>query len=168
MKLSSLAAAVLALPLFVAAAHADSGDSVYYFQNGQRTVVTRQQAEAMTEPQIEAVCAKIDASMAAIKELDKNTKDDGALIRQYVKDNYDEIPRTLGWAYSVNDEHLPNIGSTPNLGEIAAETLAVEKHNVIARKGQAAIGRVQADMLKAAKAANICDLEDCDYSSYEG
>lgn len=161
MKLSSLAVASLALPLFAAAAHAGSGESVYYFQNGQRVVVTQQQAAAMTEPQIEDVCAKMDASVAAVKAVDKKTDAGGALIREYVKDNYDEMTRTLGGADSVNEEDLPTIGSAPSLEEIAPKIMAVEQHNAIARKGQAAISKVQQDMLKAVGLPSICAMEYC-------
>ncbi len=161
MKLSSLAVAALALPIFAAAAHAGSENFVYYFQNGQRVVVTRQQAEAMTEPQIEAVCNDIEASLAAVKALDDKTNARGALIRGYVKDNYDEMTRTLGWADSVNEEVLPAIGSAPSLEAIAPKVMAVEQHNAIARKGQAAISKVKQDMRATSGIKDICSIEDC-------
>ncbi len=160
MKLSSLAVASLALPLFAAAAHAGSGESVYYFQNGQRVVVTQQQAAGMTEPQIEDVCAKMDASVAAVKAVDENAKAGGDIIQQYVTDNYTAMSDTLGLADSVTQEYLPNVASGMSLAEIAAKAMAVEKHNAIADKGQAAISKVQQDMLKAVGVQSICALED--------
>ncbi|HVC09370.1 MAG TPA: hypothetical protein VNH15_05480 [Elusimicrobiota bacterium] len=157
MKLSSLPIAVLTLSLLGAAAQAE----VYYYAGNRKVTVTKAQADAMTEPQIAELCGEITASAEAVKKIDVQTSAQGDLVRQYVRDNYDGLQDISDYAAVLAPQPFPSPASSSSLSDIAAQALAVARHNAIAAQGSAKVDAAQQSLLKTAGVTDICKLEYC-------